>query len=129
VVRARLYGHGLTVEGFLDRLDPQLTRVPGTAVFLTGDAAVVPTALLHNIQHNQILHQQVVLMTVRTRDIPYVPEAQRIEVEALGKGFYQIAVSYGFLDQPDVPQALALCRARDLRADPMRTSFSSAARR
>ena len=64
VLRDRLYGHGLTVENFLDRLDPQLTRVPGTAVFLTGNAAVVPMALLHNIQHNQVLHQKVVLMTV-----------------------------------------------------------------
>ena len=70
VVRDRLYGHGLTVEGFLDRLDPQLTRVPGTAVFLTGNAAVVPMALLHNIKHNQVLHQKVVLLTVRTAGHP-----------------------------------------------------------
>jgi KUP system potassium uptake protein len=119
----KLYAHALPIGSFLDRLDPELIRVRGTAVYMTGDPEVVPTALLHNIKHNQVLHEQVVLMTVRTRDIPYVPEAQRIEVAALGKGFYQVAASYGFLDQPDVPQALALCRARDLRAEPMRTSF------
>ena len=119
----KLYAHALPIGSFLDRLDPALIRVRGTAVYMTGDPEVVPTALLHNIKHNQVLHEQVVLMTVRTRDIPYVPEAQRIEVAALGKGFYQVAASYGFLDQPDVPQALALCRARDLRAEPMRTSF------
>src|SRR5215217_7680528 len=119
----KLYAHALPVGSFLDRLDPELIRVRGTAVYMTGNPEVVPTALLHNIKHNQVLHEQVVLMTVRTRDIPYVPEAQRIEVAALGKGFHQVAVSYGFLDQPDIPQALALCRARDLRADPMRTSF------
>ena len=119
----KLYAHALPIGSFLDRLDPALIRVQGTAVYMTGDPEVVPMALLHNIKHNQVLHEQVVLMTVRTRDIPYVPEEQRIEVAALGKGFYRVAVSYGFLDQPDVPQALALCRARDLRADPMRTSF------
>ena len=70
VLGDRLYGHGRTVESFVHKLDPQLTRVPGTAVFLTGNAAVVPMALLHNIRHNQMLHQKVVLMTVRTQDIP-----------------------------------------------------------
>jgi KUP system potassium uptake protein len=119
----KLYAHALPVGSFLDRLDRRLTRVGGTAVFMTGNPDVVPRALLHNIKHNQVLHEQVVLMTVRTRDVPYVPEAQRLEVEALGKGFYRVVVGYGFLDQPDVPRALALCRARDLRTEPMRTSY------
>ena len=123
VVRDRLYGHGLTVESFLDRLDPQLTRVPGTAVFLTGNAAVVPMALLHNIQHNQVLHQKVVLLTVRTQDIPYVAAAQRLEVEKLGKGFYRVAVSYGFMDDPDIPRALERCRAHALPVDLAATSY------
>ena len=123
VVYDRLYGHGLTVEGFLDRLDPQLTRVPGTAVFLTGNAAVVPMALLHNIKHNQVLHQKVVLLTVRTQDIPYVAAAQRLEVEKLGKGFYRVAVSYGFMDDPDIPRALERCRAHALPVDLAATSY------
>ena len=123
VVRDRLYGHGQTVRGFLDRLDPQLTRVPGTAVFLTGNAEVVPMALLHNIKHNQVLHQKVVLLNVRTPDVPHVPTAQRLEVEKLGKGFHRVAVSYGFMESPNVPRALDLCRAHALAIDPMLTTY------
>ena len=82
--------HALPIASFLDRLDPALIRVPGTAVYMTGNPEVVPMALLHNIKHNQVLHEQVVLMTVRTQDIPYVAEEQRIEVEALGKGFFRV---------------------------------------
>ena len=102
LVRDRLYGHGLAVEGFLDRLDPR-SRVPGTAVFLTGDTSVVPMALLHNIQHNQVVHQKVILLTVRTEDVPGVPEAQRLAVEKLGKGFDRVTVGYGFMDDPTYP--------------------------
>ena len=99
----KLYGRQPTVRRFLDRLDPTLIRVRGTAVYMTGNPDVVPTALLHNIEHNQVLHEQVVLMTVRTRDIPYVAEERRVEVEALDAGFFRVVVSYGFMDQPDVP--------------------------
>ncbi len=119
----KLYARPRPLRHFIDQLDPALIRVRGTAVYMTGNLDVVPATLLHNIKHNQVLHEQVVLMTVRTRDVPYVPEAQRLEVEALGKGFYRVVVGYGFLDQPDVPRALALCRARDLRTEPMRTSY------
>ena len=90
---------------------------------MTGNPEVVPVALLNNIEHNQVLHEQIVLMTVRTLDIPHVPEDRRIEVEGLGAGFFRVAVSYGFMDQPDVPRALALCHAAGLRADPARTSY------
>ena len=123
VVRDRLYGHGRTVRGFIDRLDPQLTRVPGTAVFLTGNAEVVPMALLHNIKHNQVLHQKVVLLTVRTPDVPHVPEDRRLHVEKLGKGFHRVAVSYGFMESPNVPRALGQCRAHALAIDPMLTTY------
>ena len=123
VVRDRLYGHGLAVEGFLDGLDPQLTRVPGTAVFLTGDTSVVPKALLHNIRHNQVVHQKVILLTVRTEDVPHVPEAQRLAVEKLGKGFHRVAVGYGFMDEPDVPRALERCRAHAVPVDLAATSY------
>ena len=123
VVRDRLYGHGLAVEGFLDGLDPQLTRVPGTAVFLTGDTSVVPMALLHNIRHNQVVHQKVILLTVRTEDVPHVPEAQRLAVEKLGKGFHRVTVGYGFMDEPDVPRALERCRAHAVPVDLAATSY------
>ena len=92
-------------------------------MFLTGDAAVVPMALLHNIKHNQVLHQKVVLLTVRTQDIPHVAEMQRVEVEKLGKGFYRVAVSYGFMDDPNIPRALERCRAHALPVDLAATSY------
>ena len=90
---------------------------------MTGNPDVVPMALLHNIEHNQVLHQQVVLMTVRTQDIPYVAEERRVEVEALDAGFFRVIAGYGFMDQPDVPGALELCQAHGLRIDPARVSY------
>ena len=119
----KLYGHQPTIGAFIAGLDPALIRVRGTAVYMTGNPEVAPTALLHNIEHNQVLHEQVVLLTVRTQDIPYVPDDRRVEVERLGAGFFRVVVSYGFMDQPDVPRALELCGACGLRADPARTSY------
>jgi KUP system potassium uptake protein len=119
----KLYARALPARGFIDRLDPDLIRVRGTAVYMTGNPEVVPVALLNNIEHNQVLHEQAVLMTVRTLDIPHVPEDRRIEVEGLGGGFFRVAVSHGFMDRPDIPRALELCRAKDLQTDPARTSY------
>jgi len=119
----KLYARQPPVTAFIAGLDPRLLRVRGTAVYMTGNPEVVPTALLHNIEHNQVLHEQVVLMTVRTQDIPYVPEDRRVEVGGLEAGFFRVVVSYGFMDQPDVPRALELCQAHGLRTDPTRVSY------
>jgi KUP system potassium uptake protein len=119
----KLYARALPARGFIDQLDPALIRVRGTAVYMTGNPEVVPVALLNNIEHNQVLHEQVVLMTVRTLDIPHVPEERRVEVEGLGGDFFRVAVSHGFMDRPDIPRALELCRAKDLQTDPARTSY------
>jgi KUP system potassium uptake protein len=119
----KLYGRQPAVASFIAGLDPGLTRVRGTAVYMTGNPEAVPTALMHNIEHNQVLHEQAVLMTVRIQDIPHVPEKQRLEVARLGAGFFRVVVSYGFMDRPDVPRALELCQAGGLRADPARTSY------
>jgi KUP system potassium uptake protein len=70
-----------------------------------------------------VLHERALLLTVRTEDVPFVPEERRVELEELGAGFFRVAVSYGFMDGPDVPRALELCRARGLQADPARTSY------
>lgn len=118
-----LYANANSVGGFIGGLDPHLTRVQGTAVFLTGNPMVVPAALLNNIKHNQVLHEQVVLMNVTTRDIPCVPEEQQVAVEPLGWSFFRVVVTYGFMDRPDVPRALALCPAQGLQTDPQQTSF------
>ena len=119
----KLYGRQPAIVAFIAGLDPALIRVRGTAVYMTGNPDVVPTALLRNIEHNQVLHEQIVLLNVRTQDIPYVAEDRRIEVKALDAGFFQVVVSYGFLDQPDVPAALALCQAQGLQADLGRVSY------
>ncbi|WP_373874617.1 potassium transporter Kup [Pseudomonas glycinae] len=98
-------------------------RVQGTAVFLTARSDAVPHALLHNLLHNQVLHDQVVLLTVVYEDIPRVPPSRRFEVEAHGEGFFRVILHFGFTDEPDVPQALKLCHLDDLDFSPMRTTY------
>ncbi|QXG42427.1 potassium transporter Kup [Pseudomonas viridiflava] len=98
-------------------------RVQGTAVFLTARSDAVPHALLHNMLHNQVLHDQVVLLTVVYEDTPRVPAQQRFEVESYGEGFYRVILHFGFIDEPDVPAALALCHLAELDFSPMRTTY------
>jgi KUP system potassium uptake protein len=99
------------------------TRVPGTAVFLTAAAEGVPHALLHNLNHNKVLHERIVLLTVSTIDIPHVPDEERVEVQALGNDFYRLIVRYGFKDDPDVPRALELASAKGFKFEMLETSF------
>jgi len=98
-------------------------RVEGTAVFLTARPDAVPHALLHNMLHNQVLHRQVVLLTVVSEDRPRVPEQERFEVEAYGDGFFRVLLHFGFMDEPDVPQALRMCHLDELDFSPMRTTY------
>lgn len=93
---------------FLDRLpDEGITRVPGTAAFLFKDAGATPPALVVNLQHNRVLHEQVLLISITTADVPSVPADERAEVRGVGAGIWQVELSFGFTDDPDVPQALA----------------------
>ncbi|EKT4523469.1 potassium transporter Kup [Pseudomonas putida] len=98
-------------------------RVEGTAVFLTARSDAVPHALLHNLLHNQVLHSQVVLLTVVSEDRPRVPEHERFEVEVYGDGFFRVLLHFGFMDEPDVPAALRLCHLDALDFSPMRTTY------
>ncbi|EXI66453.1 MAG: potassium transport protein Kup [Candidatus Accumulibacter adjunctus] len=98
-------------------------RVSGSGVFLTAHPEGVPRALLHNLNHNQVLHERVVVLNVAVADVPHVAEAERVRVEALGQGFHRVHVAYGFKDEPDLPRALALCAADGLAFDMMTTSF------
>ncbi len=98
-------------------------RVPGTAVFLTASQEGVPHAMLHNLNHNKVLHERVVLLTVRSEDIPHVRDDQRLEVEPLGHEFYRVIVHYGFKDEPDLPRALELAGSKGLEFSMMETSF------
>jgi len=120
----RLKSGAIALEPFIQGLVAHPpARVPGTAVFLTASKEGVPHALLHNLAHNKVLHERVVFLTVRTADQPYVPPERRIEIEDLGHDFYRIVVHYGFKDEPDIPNALALCEAQGLKFEMMQTSF------
>lgn len=109
---------------YLDGLfsDPPL-RVGGTAVFLTIDPDGVPHALLNNLEHNGVLHDQVLFVNVAVREIPYVKPAERLRVETLGRNCYRIVVSYGFKDEVNLPEALRDCMAHDLAVDPHKVSY------
>lgn len=115
---------GLPLPVFISSIRVQPPhRVEGTAVFLTARADAVPHALLHNMLHNQVLHSQVVLLTVVSEDRPRVPESERFEVEAYGDGFFRVLLHFGFMDEPDVPAALHLCHLEELDFSPMRTTY------
>ena len=103
--------------------DRQYTRVKGTAVFLTSDIEHTPGALLHNLKHNQILHEQNIIMTVRTADRPRVPVAQRLQVETVNDSFRTVVATFGFMESPNVPEALRQGRAAGLAYSHMTTSF------
>ncbi len=98
-------------------------RVPGTAVFLTSTGDRVPHALLHNLKHNKVLHDRVVFLTVHTREIPRVPDVERIEIRDLGCAFFALDAWYGFTEEPDVPLLLDMCARHGLEFDMMDTSF------
>ena len=99
------------------------TRVPGTAVFLTGRPEGVPRAMLHSLKHYKVLHERMVIVTTRVFDVPHVPEIDRVEVTPLGESFWRVTAQYGFKDEPDLPAALALCGHFGLEFEMMETSF------
>ena len=98
-------------------------RVPGTAVFLTSDYNVAPSALMHNLKHNKVLHERIVLMTVVTEDTPRVPAPKRFETEKLSDDFMRVTLHFGFMESPRVPTALVLLRKAGYKFDIMTTSF------
>jgi KUP system potassium uptake protein len=120
----RLEEGAVPLKGFLEALfkDPP-HRVPGTAIFLTATPDAVPHALLHNLNHNKVLHERVVFLTVEVRDVPWISFADRVTCESLGHGCWRIRVRYGFMNRPDVTRALELCGALGLEFDLMETSF------
>jgi KUP system potassium uptake protein len=120
----RLRTSSVPLEPFIESLfreAPQ--RVPGTAVFLTATPEATPHALLHNLNHNKVLHERVVFLTVEFRDMPWVPFTDRVKVQRLGHGCFRVRVRYGFMNKPDVTQALELCNDLGLEFDMMQTSF------
>jgi len=113
------------LEPFMDDLvNHSVQRVPGTAVFLSSNREnTMPHAMLHNLKHNKILHERVILLTLVPRDIPYVKDVDRVKVIPLGNNFYRVTVDYGFKDDPNIPYALNLCIPKGLDFDMMDTTF------
>ncbi len=124
ILMRRLAEDAMPLDLFIQSIEASPpTRVPGTAVFLTSTADRVPHALLHNLKHNKVLHERVVFLTIVTKDIPYVAEADRVEIAPLGCEFYRMVAKYGFKDEPDVPELLEDCGRNGFAFDMMETSF------
>jgi len=113
------------LQPFLDNIgsDPDLQRIPRTAIFPTAHPQHIPAALLHNMKHNEVLHARNVILNVQFGKEPWIPLAQRVIVTALPAGFWLVQVNYGFKEQPDIPDALALCHPLGLELDPARVSY------
>jgi KUP system potassium uptake protein len=120
----KLQNETMPLELFVNSVGNSAHLVAGTAVFMTGSQTVVPHALLHNLKHNKVLHEQNVLMTVITQDVPYVDEADRYTVERMNAQFLRVIACYGFKEQPDVPHALSKALSTEGQTiDMMNTSF------
>jgi KUP system potassium uptake protein len=124
VLFAQLNAQSVPLGPFLEALfrDPP-QRVPGTAIFLTATPDATPHALLHNLNHNKVLHERVVFLTVEVRDVPWVSFEERVRVERLGNGCWRVRLRFGFMNRPDVNGALELCGPLGLKFEPMETSF------
>jgi KUP system potassium uptake protein len=123
IVYQILYGEALPLDAFLARLEPAKMRVARTAIFMTNDPNSVPRAMLHNMKHNMVLHERIILMTIIPEDVPHIPVDQRVAVDRLGKGFFRVTARFGYMDDPNVMQVLELCRKHGLATDMMETSF------
>ncbi len=124
LVFENLQKHAIPLDDFLQSLFvAPPARVYGTAIFLRGESDGVPHALLHNLSHNKVLHERVVFLTVRIREEPYVEQGKQVRVVGLGHNCFQLNVYYGFKDEPNIPDVLALCREHDLPFEMMETSF------
>ena len=120
----RLQGERLELSLFLESLAASMpTRVAGTSVFLNADPKGVPHALLHNLMHNKVLHERVVLVSAQFYDVPFVPDIDRVEVHELRENFWSVVIQYGFKDEPDIPLALSMCAEAGLEFNPLDTSY------
>jgi KUP system potassium uptake protein len=113
----------IPVEVFAKSANSSATRVPGTAIFMASTNKGVPSALLHNIKHNKVLHERVVILTVEIQDVPYVEGAERYNVKDMTNGFYRLTLKYGFLEETDVPAALKVYTMCGEPFEMMKTSF------
>ena len=124
LLHQRLAADALQLKPFIEDVTLSgISRVPGTAIFMTPDPASVPHALLHSLKHYKALHEQVVILSVNVFDVPFVPDSDRLAVCRLPGNFAQVIVRYGFKDEPDIPAALSHCAGAGLHLEMMDTSF------
>jgi KUP system potassium uptake protein len=123
VLSAHLQADAIPLEAFIKSTTASVHRVKGTSVFLSASSEGVPAALLHNLKHNQVLHENVVLLTVEITETPRVESANRLEIDNPGKGFYRVILNYGFTEEIDIPRDLAPISQHGIALDPMRTSY------
>jgi KUP system potassium uptake protein len=124
LILARWTQDSLPLASFLARLpQSRIIRVPGAAVFMTGNLDFVPNALLHNLKHNKVLHEQVFFVTVRTLDFPQADPGDRARAEEAAPGIYKVTLSYGFMESPNVPRALESLASQGIEFKPMQTSY------
>jgi len=125
LLHAEISKEGIGLDSFLPglMLAPPV-RVPGTAIFMAAQKSVVPHALLHNLKHNKVLHERNVFLTVETLSVPYAPKDKRLKIDAIGDDFHRVLVRFGFMETPDVPQALMRsCDEGGIYFDPMDTTY------
>jgi KUP system potassium uptake protein len=112
------------LEAFSTLCSSDIPRVPGTAVYLSPDPASVPTALMHNLKHNKVLHQRMVFLTIVNEDVPRLSDFERTDVHVIERGHvYQAMLRYGFMEQPDVPKGLKLHERHGLKFEALDTTF------
>jgi KUP system potassium uptake protein len=123
LMQERMREAAMPIKVFVNSAASSATRVSGTAVFMTSTPEGVPHALLHNLKHNKILHERIILLTVKISNSPYVDEGSRCSMEDMGQGFHRMILKYGFMQEPDVPAALASVKSCGPDFKMMETSF------
>jgi KUP system potassium uptake protein len=124
ILYLRLKDRSVSVEEFAQRIlrTPPL-RVTGTAIYMSGDSTGIPVPLLHNLKHNKVLHERVALLTIQTKDEPFVPKKDRVDIKEIIPNFYRIIVYYGFMETPKMKHILEACRQRDIHFNVQETTF------
>jgi KUP system potassium uptake protein len=123
LMRQRMQEAAMPMEIFVKSAANSAIRVPGTAIFMSSEPTGVPHALLHNMKHNKVLHERVIVLTVAIEDIPYVETCDVVETQDLGQGFYRMKLRYGFMQETDIPKALSPVNTCGPKFDMMQTSF------
>ncbi len=124
VLGERLRGSMIPLTLFLDDIETTAPhRVSGTAIFLSSNAESTPLAMLHNLKHNRVLHEQVIFLTIIVQDVPHVDKHERVQVETLRPGFHRVIAHYGFMEDPNVPDVLNRALKRGLKFEWMTTTF------